>query len=71
MGGRLHLGRSIFDNVYNLARRISSYNIISEIITPDMLKNPIWSDVLNVLLVNAISMLIHIDQLLLSIDIIN
>ena len=37
----------------------------------DVLKNPMLSDVLNVLHVNVISMLIHIDQLLLSIDIIN
>ena len=39
----------ILENVYNLACRISYYNAISEIIMPDVLKNPISSDFLCVL----------------------
>ena len=38
---------------------------------PDVLKNPMLSDVLYVLGVNRINMLIHMAKLLLSIDIIS
>jgi hypothetical protein len=66
----LYLGRSIFDNIYNLAYRISIHNVISDIIMLDVLKNPMLSDVLNVLHVNGICILILINELLLSLDII-
>ena len=36
----LHIRRSIFDELYNLASRISGYNVISGIIMPDVLRNP-------------------------------
>lgn len=37
------------------------HNAISRIITADVLKNPMLSDVLNLLRINGISILIHID----------
>ena len=53
--------RRIFDNIYNLACRISSHNVISEIIMSAVLRNLMMSDVLNLLHINEISMLIRID----------
>ena len=38
----LQLQRRIFNNIYNMASHISYYNIISGVITPDVLKNPIY-----------------------------
>ena len=35
----LHLGRSIFNNIYNLTRFISDHNALSGMIMPDVLKN--------------------------------
>ena len=56
----LHIGRSIFDNIYNLACHISYYNVISGMIMPDVIRNPMLSDVLNLLHINGISLLIRI-----------
>ena len=50
----LHLGRSIFDNIYSLTRFISDHNALSGMIMPDVLKSPTMSDVLNVLHINGI-----------------
>jgi hypothetical protein len=55
-----------------MAPHILYYNAFaSDIIMLDVLKNPMLSDVSNALHINGISLLIHIDLLLLSIDIIN
>ena len=51
-GVNLHLAHSIFDHIYDRASLISYYNTISRIIMPDVLKNPMLYDVLNVLSIN-------------------
>ena len=50
----LHLGRSIFDNIYNLTRFISDHNALSGMIMPDVLKSPTMSDVCDLLHINGI-----------------
>ena len=55
---RLHQGRSIFNNIYNLVPLISYYNAFSDMIMPDVLKNPTLSDMC---LLAKLNMLIRID----------